>query len=570
MTTGSLRLLLEDFLGLMKEEGELDAFLPLLFSSMGHEIIFRAQKGPRQYGVDIVSVGKDADGRKKLFLWLVKCGDIGRQEWNSGPQSVRQSIDDVGDVYLASHISPQHKPLPKKLIVLTNGDYLSSINQTLASFLSTWAARNQAEVDQVNGSSLAALVERHLLTEYVLPTGDRALLRRMLANVGTPELSVSVGRQLVNNLLARARTPAKSRGAHTKQVLTALRGIRTSLSVLLYWAQNEGNLRAPYRLAEYTILAVWGEFHGVLGQRGDVSQEFAELLSQLTAVADAFHHRLEPYYQTQNAFATVRPDSILVSETVFEELGRLGLQGCIWASLSVQGLGEVAAAMADVYRGRLRAILETHTCSRSPTYDHQSVDIHAALLLLLAVGDKDVAMQWVEEMAVRLGYAVKHRRHWPLIASFDEALAIHHESEVPALEHIRHTTFVPLLLLWTAVLGMGKVYEFLVTEVVTSLGSTTMNFWSPEQDFDAIVADGLALQAHGIGEGFLQVPAKPSDFIAQLAAPLAGAQPIANSAWYQFRAAYVPLLAALYWRLQVPRQMLAEQALALASQPNEP
>jgi len=109
--TDSLRLLLEDFLGLMREEGELDAFLPLLMSSMGHEVVYRPQKGPRQYGVDIVSVGKDEDDVEKLFLWLVKCGDIGRADWNSGPQAIRQSIDDVGDVYLTSHVAPEHKAL---------------------------------------------------------------------------------------------------------------------------------------------------------------------------------------------------------------------------------------------------------------------------------------------------------------------------------------------------------------------------------------------------------------------------------------------------------------------------
>ncbi|MES2106963.1 MAG: hypothetical protein V4634_23305 [Pseudomonadota bacterium] len=36
----SLTLLLEDFLGLMREEGELDKFLPLLLSGMGHHIVW--------------------------------------------------------------------------------------------------------------------------------------------------------------------------------------------------------------------------------------------------------------------------------------------------------------------------------------------------------------------------------------------------------------------------------------------------------------------------------------------------------------------------------------------------
>ncbi len=149
--TDSLRLLLEDFLGLMREEGELDVFLPLLMSAMGHEVVYRPQKGPRQYGVDIASVGPDSDGQTKLFLWLVKCGDIGRSDWDTGPQSVRQSINDVGDIYLRSHIAPEHKTLKRKLLIVTNGDFSANLNETIAAFLEDWSRRKKVATEQVNG-----------------------------------------------------------------------------------------------------------------------------------------------------------------------------------------------------------------------------------------------------------------------------------------------------------------------------------------------------------------------------------------------------------------------------------
>ena len=132
-----IRLLLESFLGLMREEGQLDAFLPILLSGMGHEIVYAAQKGPRQYSVDITSTGKDVDGKRKLFLWLIKCGKIGRSEWNVGNQAVKQSIDDV-ETYIRSHRLPQHGRLPIKLMVITNGDYTANIAETAAAYLETW------------------------------------------------------------------------------------------------------------------------------------------------------------------------------------------------------------------------------------------------------------------------------------------------------------------------------------------------------------------------------------------------------------------------------------------------
>ena len=356
--SSSLRLLLEDFLSLMREEGELDVYLPLLLSAMGHEIVYRAQKGTRQYGVDISSVGKDEDGKKKLFLWLVKCGDIGRRDWNSGDQSIRPSIDDVGDTYLASHVAPQHAKLTKKLVVLTNGDFNAAINLTIAQYLTMWTVRLGVEAATVNGSTLAAWTERYLLDEHVLPEKNRALLRRMLANVGTPELSIAVGQALIQDLVSAAKNPARSASAKRKQQLGALRGIRTALSVLQIWAQNERNLLAPYRLAEFAVLCVWAGMHGeVLAGNRDVAHEFAELLFQMAAIAETYHERVQPYYVTQDAFAHVLPDSLIVTDTVFSELGRLGLQGCIWACHAVQGAGLMAEGLASVYVNRVLALL---------------------------------------------------------------------------------------------------------------------------------------------------------------------------------------------------------------------
>jgi hypothetical protein len=48
-----------------------------------------------------------------------------------------------------------------------------------------------------------------------------------------------------------------------------------------------------------------------------------------------------------------------------------------------------------------------------------------------------------------------------------------------------------------------------------------------------------------------------------MGATLPGVEPIENSAWYAMRAPYIPLLAALHWRLQIPREMLVKQTLAL-------
>lgn len=564
MTT-SLRLLLEDFLGLMREEGELDVFLPLLMSAMGHEVVYRAQKGTRQYGVDISSVGPDVDGQTKLFLWLVKCGDINRADWNSGPQSIRQSIDDIGDAYLRSHVAPQHKHLKKKLLVVTNGDFNASLNETIAAFLEDWCTRKRVQAEQVNGSTLASWTEQFLLDEYVLPSANRALLRRMLANVASPELCISVGRALIDEMVKGAMAPTKSSRARTKRLLTGLRGIRTALNVLQIWAQKEKNFLAPYKLAKYAVLAVWAGLHEDMLKGDDVSaKEFSELLAHLAMAAEAYHIRMEPYYIVQDAFANALPNSLLVSKIVFEELGRLGQQGCFWAFQAAINESELAVKMAHQYAGRVVALLKSHSCSALPSYDYHSANVHVALLLLVVTGRDDVAREWIHNMCIRLRYSIGVRKFLPMSAPFEEAVLIRQGDLELSEEFCSTSTLIPIMLIWTATLGMKDSYTFLRNQVVPKTNGTTLNFWSSDKGFDATVSNPLALHEHGIGEAVIEIQEDPMEFLQTMSKALSDVEPIEKAAWFQVPAPYIPMLAAIHWQSQLPREMVVQQAMAFS------
>jgi len=531
---------------------------------MNHEIVYRAQKGTRQYGVDLVSVGSENDGERKLFLWLIKCGDINRFEWNSGPQAVRQSIEDVGDIYLRSHVAPQHQGLKKKLLVLTNGDFNASLNETIAGYLENWSQKKQVETAQINGSTLASWTEQHLLDEYILPAGNRALLRRMLANVGSPDLCISVGRDLVDSMLAITQGVEKGGSSKKKKFLTALRGIRTALSVLKMWALDEENLLAPYRLAEYSALAVWANFHEEI-RGGDklVSVEYGQLLFHLSEIAELYHRRLEPYYVTQDAFANVLPNSLLVSKNVFQEVGRLGFHGCFWAAHAVRGSVAESTHITKVYADRLEALLLSHSCAQLPAYDHHSADIHIGLLLLVTVNRLDVAREWVRQLCQRLYYSAKAKKFQPMSTSFDEAVLVQYGFAEIDEKSISTSTLLPILLIWTAVLELADGYKFLREQVVPGMPNSTPNFWSPDQGFDTLVANHTGMYEHGVGEGIFDIPERPEEFLAKMSAPLSGIKPIKEMPWYEVGATYIPMLAALYWHTQLPREMLVQQPIAL-------
>jgi len=565
MTT-SLRLLLEDYLSLMREEGELDVFLPLLMAAMGHEVVYRPQKGPRQFGVDVASVGFDSDGKKKLFMWLIKCGDIGRPDWDSGPQSIRQSINDVSDVYIHSHVSPAHKALDKKLLIVTNGDFRANINQSIATYLSTWSKQHKIEAEQINGSKIAAWTEEHLLNEYVLPVKERGLLRRMLANVQSPEMCIAVGRQLIDQLLNVAIPPEKSASAIAKIQSTSLRGVVTALNVLFVWGQSEGNLLGPYRVAEYALLAAWSRYHAELfvpasGKR--IAHDVGGILAQLASISGAYHAKLDDHYHVQDSFAYSYRDSALVSKAVFEEMGRLGAVGYFWAHSAIVTSKDLSTAVAIKYADRLQALLESHSCSELPVFDYHSAHVHAALALLLATNRKEFARQWLDKMCRRLAYAFSNPIYFPMRATFDDVLQIRRGYMELGPEHQPASTLTPILLTWFAALEMPEAYTFLRGKMLEHREKITPNFWSTDAGYDGIVNDFDRIHSHGVGEAMTVISEDPLEFLSKMVVTLPGCESIADSSWYKQGLTIIPLMAAVHWSVQIPREAIVRQVVAL-------
>src|SRR5438552_3481639 len=129
---------------------------------MRWENVSGAQRGARQYGVDVAAVGNDQDGKKKLFLFVIKSGDINRSTWTSGPQAVRPSLEEIKDVYLPTHVPPEYKRLPKKVIVVTNGELKQELQLTYSQYSSRWSSKTRAQLVIWSGDTLAELIERHL------------------------------------------------------------------------------------------------------------------------------------------------------------------------------------------------------------------------------------------------------------------------------------------------------------------------------------------------------------------------------------------------------------------------
>ncbi|CAN7410206.1 hypothetical protein [Duganella sp. LjRoot269] len=564
----SIRLLLESFLGLMKESGELDKLLPLLVTSMGHDIPFSAQKGVREYGIDVVSVGRDPeDGHRKIFYWLIKCGDIGRTEWNLTNQSIRQSIDDAGDTFLSTNVLPQHKKLRRKLVILTNGNFKTEIRQTLSQYLDAWNSRHQADSLMVNGSLLALWTEHYLLDENILPPEHRTLFRRVLANIANPELSVPVGRQLIKGILTPPEFSKLQTPKQKKRRLSAFRAVRTALTVIFQWSINEGGLETVRQLLEYAVLESWAQIHGDLEKLDkSILQEFAELQYQMLGAGQSYTTKISPYLVLNDALSLQAGDALVTNTLTFREIGQLGLHGVTWGFFATQTTGDfstLATQWASICSALISKTLQTHSCSQSPAFDYQAVDIHCGLLCLMITEKRNEAAMWVTNIIGRLGFIVKDKKkYWPMAAKFEEVLETRNSSSEPNPEFLDVSSLIPILAMWCAVLNIDESYQVIRQRILPSMPDLSLNIWSSDLDFDGIVNEPTTLHESGFGQVLSGLPETAAQLLSILKEEVEGIPPLDKNSWYRNRVSMIPLLAALHWKLQIPKQMLVEHISA--------
>lgn len=547
----SVDMLVEEYLSTMKEDGELDKFLPELLTAMGHVILSSPQKGVRQSGGDLVSRGKDEDGIAKIFIWVIKCGDIDRAAWSSGEQAVRPTLESVVDVFLSSNLSPSARKLPKKVCIVTNGKVRQEVQQDISGYLASYQQRHGVETDDINGSVLANWTSRYMLDERVLPGTLRSYMRRALANVETPEASIEQARLLVTSLLEAARAATGAAKTRQRKVSGHLRAVALFNVILFGWARQSNNLESAYQIAEFTLLAAWSLIHADDWlEKQWVRRIFSLYLSHYVTVVTAYHNKLEPYYRTHGALGPVLRDSTLVVERVFEEIGRLGTASITLQILSRSPNGELAGRLAEALADKLHALLDTHSVAEVPCYDRHATDISCGMTALLLSGRFERAKVWLHRLAFRLVQALQSGIYAPLgTDSFDDLVAQRHGQLEMTPELFRATTLLPTLALWCCELGCEAEYKVLQQRVLPLLQESTANIWFADENYESLLASPNELQRSGFGTA-VDLPESMSDLHAGLPVPTAEMLKLES-----LRLPSLVFIASRHWQLQIPHDV---------------
>lgn len=490
-----MKLLIRDYLASLKEREELDAVLPDLLSELGFTVYSRPRRGTLQRGVDIAAVGVDDDGERKVFLFSVKQGDLTRQDWDGTPQALRSSLNEIRDAYIRNRIPSRYKDLKIVICLTFGGDVHEQVRESLSGYISE-NTTEKISFDEWNGDKIAGLILNGILREEILPKSMRSSFQKAVAMVDEPDVSYEHFGRLAQDI-------RKAGSVSSKAGVRAARQINICLWILFVWARDIGNIEAPYRASELSLLSVWELLRPTIGRKTRATKDLSDVLRQLielhlTIASELIEQKVMPYVKQPHgvSMAIGSQSSLDVNLALFEILGRIGLTG-LWIywiaeqseessrEISHKGVILLTQAGLDLIRNNPALLL--------PITDRQGTDISLFLQLWLSSGLDAVGISsWLQEMTRRLVFTMHTRGRYPSSSSDYRDLAEHprDRTEEYFKEATAGSTVIPIVAAWLQGIGLQDEVEELRSLVQKDLEHCTLQLWMPDNSSESALFIG--------------------------------------------------------------------------------
>lgn len=502
-----MRLLLQEYVGMMKEEVELESLVSALATAMGLDVISLPQKGTRQHGVDVHAVGVDPDdGFKKNFLITIKQGHINRTIWNEGNQGVRCSLDEIIDVYIKNKLSDEDKKLPSKIILCFGGELKAEALENWTGYVARY---NSIQFDLWNGSKLSSLIEEYLLNENIFLEDVKKKMRRTLVVLSDYGYDLSHYKEMINQFLFNSDWTSLSGTALDKKAVKALTTIPVCLGMVNEYSKEANNSKHPLIAAEYTLLRVWDFIQkNKLDKNAKISATFLHLFEMYVKFGADFFEKTNPHAYVPDGITIHCRSSIVASEVVFEQIGvlsTLGLSQVLWG---VAAKEKAYIENAKVINDTLKSVILNNGISSSPSFDEMTIDVSLAVFFLYINGEIEFIKDWFFKLVQRFSYSYcVLGRGFPVgYDSIEMLVEFEKEKEYTKEEMSSTSTLLALIGYWCVIINDEKLYSELVDFIETKLPHCTVQMWFPGKGIKEHLYAGYAGREFGIAEAPIHLP----------------------------------------------------------------
>lgn len=446
-----MKLVLRNYLGSLKEEGELDRICVEMLKDHGLVVLSEPQKGTRQYGVDVLARGcLFAASGDRTYALVIKCRDIDRVEYEREKTGIRASVRECLEVYIGNHLPPECRDVPLTVCIVCGGEIKFEVRENLNSLYqqeSVNAQRNGHCVifEEWNGARISELMLSSMDNPNVLVRGKKRLLFRALALAAEPDLSFAAFKSYVDEVLQSAQSA--SSGDRRK----CFNCIVLAVAMLVNECDKEevNNRDASWRAAEYAFLRLWDCEKKTCTVINDISRLYC-------TVAGQYLSRIENYVGERYGFtlSVQGNNEVDVILRFYDVLGRLASFGLYLRSQNRDV--EIRQRILMV----IRQMLTGNVATVMPLIDSHVGPIGMSMLLLKADGMGDVAEVWLEMLVQNIENAFRQGYAYP-VTNLDYVQLIGHmhsnESSKEILKYFYSSELMPVLLLMARALRRDDI-----------------------------------------------------------------------------------------------------------------
>lgn len=481
--------IVRDYLKSLKEDGELDRLLVDLLSQMGLKIQGSPMKGVAQSGVDLWAVGKlPEDDEESVYLVSVKRGNLTRDTWEVGKQSLVPSLWEILNDFIPHHIP---KRLAGKRIVVCiaiGGEIESNVQRHVKGFIEKVEKDYpRLRVQEWNGDFIAGLVCKYFLSAKLFSGEGQRLLFRALAMVQEPEASLNSFRQFVAKLFQNAST----RSAWTRNARAGILG----LAMLDQYCQEVNNLEASFQGAEYFQLLLWEYVKRAKGKKIVGGKEIRSVLAsslQVVRLCQArYLSKFDPLSGGRYHLSFVVPGhSILnVNLRLFDLLGRAASFGLanvlLLRQLEQSGQDDVSASkiLIDRMRQFIAGMIKNNPTLQFPVQDDFCIEVSLTAHFLALTGELNLLHWWLYHMVDNMNASMQVSQ--PFMCVFKDCSRLVEFSRNPVSckeTALPSSEMIPTIAVIALSLGFFDIYELLRELVRKHLPKTDLQLWFPAAD----------------------------------------------------------------------------------------
>ncbi|MGB3591934.1 MAG: hypothetical protein WBA16_09660, partial [Nonlabens sp.] len=406
--------------------------------------------------------------------------DITRELWTGSSNAVKQSLDEILEIYIPNHLTSSERSAPIRILVATNGYLVQNLSLDWTSYDDKVIA-NSFKLAFWNIDDITRVTTEDYLYDSILKKEDQVLFRKTLMFLDLPEFDHSEYSNLLDNILS-------STLSRKREIQKHLRIVRLLLDIIFNWSIEINNLLPVTTLSHITILRSFAfiESNGLMRDKV-VMKEFLEIQKHSRAIAVAYFNKVASHYDVEHSINRYAGNHIESNLRCWQELGLTSILAMhelnnfnIARGLKDKEKQEIYASSLDTVGKSMNTLINTYTSLNYPQYDEHLIEINLAMQVLRWCRKENLGLLWIERMLVALHNQFKMKKMFPLFRANHEDLIDTYfgKKEIKPESSMLLATLFDWAVIFDSETTFNKIKEF----IVSFERKISIQTWYPDQD----------------------------------------------------------------------------------------